>query len=178
MLRGEKVYLRAREEADVPILHRELYDDVEGFARADGRAWRPRARSTGSPYDPKAPTDHATPFTIVAVEGDEPAGEALLWDIDLHNRYAHVGIALLPGVRGKGLGTETLELLTGYGFEVLGLHRLQLETLAENAAMVSAARKVGFRLEGTLRESAWVLGAFVDEVILGLVADEWRSGRG
>ena len=38
MLRGEKVYLRAREEADVAVLHRELYDDVEGFARADGRA--------------------------------------------------------------------------------------------------------------------------------------------
>ena len=114
----------------------------------------------------------------MAVEGDELAGEALLWDIDLHNRYAHVGIALLPGVRGRGLGSETVELLTGYGFDVLGLHRLQLETLADNAAMISAAQKVGYRLEGTLRESAWVLGTFADEVILGLVADEWRSGRG
>ena len=178
MLRGEKVYLRAREEADVAVLHRELYDDVEGFTRADGRAWRPRPRSTGSPYDPKAPSDHVAAFTIVAVESDQVVGEALLWDIDLHNRYAHVGIALLPGGRGRGFGTETLTLLTGYGFDVLGLHRLQLETLADNPAMMSSAQKAGYRPEGTLRESAWVLGAFVDEVILGLVVDEWRSGRG
>jgi RimJ/RimL family protein N-acetyltransferase len=178
VLRGEKVYLRAREESDVPVLHRELYDDVTGHAKADGRPWQPRARSTGSPYDPKAPTDTAAPFTVVAIDGDEVAGEALLWGIDLHNRFAHIGIALVPGVRGRGWGTECLQLLAGYGFDVLGLHRLQLETLADNTAMTSTAQKVGFRLEGTLRESAWVLGSFVDEAILGLTVDEWRAGRG
>ncbi len=175
MLRGEKVYLRAREPADVPVLHRGLYDDVAMHARADGRAWRPYPLSTGSPYDVKEPSDRAAAFSVVAVEDDELLGEALLWSIDLHNRYAHVGIALLPAARGRGVGTETLDLLAGYGFDVLGLHRLQLETLADNDAMIGAAYKAGYRLEGTLRESGWVLGAFVDEVILGQTVDEWRN---
>jgi RimJ/RimL family protein N-acetyltransferase len=177
VLRGEKVYLRARDAADVPVLHRELYDDVEMHSRADGRAWRPQPLSTGSPYDPKESSDRASAFSVVAVAGDELLGEALLWGVDLHNRYAHVGIALLPAARGRGFGTEALDLLAGYGFDVLGLHRLQLETLADNEAMIGSARRAGYRLEGTLRESAWVLGAFVDEVILGLTADEWRSAR-
>ena len=82
-----------------------------------------------------------------------------------------------PSARGRGFGTETLDLLAGYGFDVLGLHRLQLETLADNEAMIASARKAGYRLEGTLRESGWVLGAFVDEVILGLTVDEWRRAR-
>lgn len=176
MLRGEKIYLRARDQADVEVLHRELYDDVAGHARADGRPWRPRPVATGSPYDPKAPSDGgAAVFSVVAVVGDELLGESLLWGVDLHNRYAHVGIALLPAARGRGFGTETLELLSGYGFDVLGLHRLQLETLADNEAMIAAAEKAGYRLEGTLRESAWVMGAFADEAVLGLTVEEWRS---
>ena len=176
MLRGDAVYLRARDEADVEVLHRELHDDVAGYARADGRAWRPQSRATGSAYDPKEPSAQVAQFTIVTVAGDEVVGSTLLWDIDLHNRSAHIGISLLPSSRGRGFGTETLDLLAGYGFDVLGLHRLQLETLADNEAMIASAHKAGYRLEGTLRESGWVLGAFVDEVVLGLLATEWRSG--
>jgi RimJ/RimL family protein N-acetyltransferase len=175
VLRGEKVYLRAREEPDAPVLHRGLYDDVAQHARADGRPWRPRPASTGSPYDPKAPGDGAAIFSVVAVDGDALLGDALLWSIDLHNRCAHIGISLLPAARGRGAGTETLTLLAGYGFDVLGLHRLQLETLADNEAMIGAARRAGFEHEATLRESAWVLGAFADEVIMALLADDWRS---
>jgi RimJ/RimL family protein N-acetyltransferase len=114
-------------------------------------------------------------FSVVAVEGDELAGDALLWDIDLHNRYAHVGLILLPRVRGRGFGTEALELLSGYAFDVLGLHRLQLETLADNVAMTRSAQKAGYRQEATLRETAWVMGAFEDEVVMALLAGEWRS---
>ena len=102
MLRGEKVYLRAREQADVPVLHRELYVDVETHARADGRAWRPRPVSTGSPYDPKEPSERAAAFAEGAGEGDELLGEALQRPIDLHTRYAHIGISLLPAARGRG----------------------------------------------------------------------------
>jgi RimJ/RimL family protein N-acetyltransferase len=31
----------------------------------------------------------------------------------------------------------------------------------------------GFVVEGTTRRSAWVVGDYVDEVILGLLAEEW-----
>ena len=49
-------------------------------------------------------------------------------------------------------------------------------TITTIKAMIASAHKAGYRLEGTLRESGWVLGAFVDEVVLGLLATEWRSG--
>ena len=177
MLRGEKVYLRARDEADVEVLHRELHDDVAHHARADGDAWRPQPRTTGSPFDPKPPSAEYANFTIVTVAGDEVVGSTLLWHIDVHNRSAHLGIALISSARGRGFGSETLDLLAGYAFDALGLHRLQLETLADNEAMIASARKAGYRLEATLRESGWVMGSFADEVVLGLLADEWRRAR-
>ena len=41
MLRAGKVGLRARDEADVAVLHAELYEDIATRMRADSRPWRP-----------------------------------------------------------------------------------------------------------------------------------------
>jgi RimJ/RimL family protein N-acetyltransferase len=112
---------------------------------------------------------------VVQLADDELAGEALLWGIDLHNRTAHIGISLRPAFRGRGLGTDVVRVLCHDGLVVRGLHRLQVETLADNAAMIRAATQAGFVPEGTLRRAAWVNGNFADEVVLGLLATEWDA---
>jgi RimJ/RimL family protein N-acetyltransferase len=176
MLRGDRIGLRARHETDVPVLQAELYDDVETRSEADSRPWRPIAPgSTASPYAIRDPTDDAASFSVVQLVDDELVGEALLWGIDLHNRTAHLGISLRPAFRGRGLGTDVVRVLCRYGFVVRGLHRLQVETLADNAAMIRAAIQAGFVPEGTLRRAAWVNGGFADEVILGLLAGDWHA---
>jgi RimJ/RimL family protein N-acetyltransferase len=172
VLRGEKVELRAREEADVAVLHAELYNDVATRSRADSRPWRPLAAdSSESPYRVREARDDAACFSLVERAGGELAGEALLWGIDLHNRNAHIGISLRPGFRGRGLATDALGVLCRYGFETRGLHRLQLETLADNVPMIKAAERAGFALEGTLRRAAWIGGTFADEVIFARLND-------
>lgn len=174
MISGNLAGLRARLPEDVAILDAELYNDVPNRARSDARPWRPVPASGGhSPYEPSAPSEDKAVFSVVDLASGELAGEALLWGIDLHNRCAHLGMALRPGARGRGLGADTVALLCRYGFTVRGLHRLQVETLADNPAMIGAARSAGFAVEGTLRRSAWVYGAFVDEVVLGLLAEDW-----
>ena len=172
MLRGEVVGLRARTEDDVPILHAELYDDVETRSRADSRPWRPIPLH-GSPYAVSEPSDDAAIFSIVLLADNTLVGEALLWGIDMHNRSAHLGMSLRPTLRGRGLGSDVVRVLCRYGFEVRGLHRLQIDTLADNAAMLRAGTKAGFTHDGTLRGAAWLNGQFVDEVVLGLLAEEW-----
>jgi RimJ/RimL family protein N-acetyltransferase len=115
-------------------------------------------------------------FSVVELVGGELAGEALLWAIDLHNRMAHLGVSLRPAFRGRGLGADVVLALCEYGFAVRGLHRLQVDTLAGNTAMIRAATQAGFVPEGTLRRAAWVNGDFADEVILGLLAADWDGG--
>jgi RimJ/RimL family protein N-acetyltransferase len=174
MLRAGKIGLRARAEADVPILHTELYEDVAIRSQADSRPWRPVSPgSAASPYAISEPSDDAAIFSVVELAGNELAGDALLWGIDLHNRMAHIGLGLRPAFRGRGLGTDVVRALCEYGFSVRGLHRLQIETLATNAAMIHAAERVGFTREGTLRQAAWVTGEWLDEVILALLAADW-----
>ena len=176
MLTGEVVALRARMDSDIAVLEAELYDDVALRSRSDMRPWRPvppgSAESAFRVTDPHAdPAD----FSVVELASGELAGAAVLWGVDPHNRVAHAGLSLRPSFRGRGLGTDTVRLLCRYGFEVRGLHRMQVETLADNAAMIRAATQAGFTREGTLRQAAWVLGEFADEVILGQLAPEWRS---
>ena len=94
-----------------------------------------------------SPADAAV-FAVTELATGELAGEALLWGIDLHNRSAHVGIALRPAFRGRGLGADAVRVLCRYGFAIRGLHRLQLETLADNHAMIAVAERSGSPARG------------------------------
>ncbi|MBB5781424.1 GNAT family N-acetyltransferase [Nonomuraea jabiensis] len=176
MLKGKKVGLRARYEDDIPILRAELYDDVVNASRAEGRPWRP---ITPGSKDPRLVVDDQeqghVPFSVVELDGGTLVGTANLWGIDTHNRSAHIGLGLLPSARGHGYGTDVVAVLCHYGFVVRGLQRLQIETLSDNAAMLRAAERNGFVREGVLRSSSWVMGEFLDEVLLGLLVQEWKG---
>lgn len=178
MLSGSVVGLRARHDEDIPTLRTELYDDVVTGARSEGEPWRPLSPGT---KDPRLVVDdtkeRVVQFSVVELEGKTLIGTAVLWGIDTHNRVAHLGLGLLPAARGKGYGTDVVAVLCYYGFAVRGLHRLQVETLSDNTAMLRSAEANGFVREGVLRSSAWVLGEFLDEIMLGLLEEEWRQAN-
>ncbi|WLQ50187.1 GNAT family protein [Streptomyces poriferorum] len=175
MLSGNKVGLRARHEDDIPILRAELYNDVVNASRAEGGPWRPMAPDSKDPRLVGDDEDQAcVPFSVVELDEGTLVGTATLWGIDNHNRSAHIGLGLRPAARGKGYGTDAVAVLCQYGFVVRGLHRLQIETLPDNAAMLASAERNGFVREGVLRSAAWVMGEFLDEVLLGLLAQDWK----
>ena len=175
MLRGSKVGLRARHQEDIPILLAEISDDVVNASRAEGAPWRPISPGSDHPHLAlNDPNQAHVQFSVVELEGGTLVGNATLWGIDNHHRSAHIGVGLLPAARGQGYGTDVVGVLCHYGFVVRGLRRLQIETLADNAGMLGSAERNGFVREGVLRSAAWVLGEFLDEVLLGLLAQEWR----
>jgi RimJ/RimL family protein N-acetyltransferase len=176
MLRGERVGLRARVEKDVPILYDELYSDVPGTLSRDGAVWVPKSPGRdSSPFAVRDAKPEVAAFSAVELDSDELIGSTVLWGIDMHNRLAHIGIGLRPAFRGRGFGVEIVRVLCHYGFVIRGLHRLQIETLADNAAMLRTAARAGFSREGVLRAAAYVAGAWVDEVVLGQLAAEWSA---
>lgn len=175
MLTGELVTLRAIERDDIEVLH--------GIDMAYA-TW-PELNYT--PYAPKSldevlkafdgddessyrGSEAFVPFAIVV--DDEVVGMCCFWGIDLHNRRAHLGIGLAEEHRGKGIGTDATRVMLHYGFVDRGLHRVQLEVLATNAAAIRSYVKAGFREDGRMRESAWVRGEFVDEVYMSVVAGD------
>jgi RimJ/RimL family protein N-acetyltransferase len=177
MLRGSKVGLRARHEDDIPILQAGLHNDVVNHSRsAGGGPWQPiRPGAKDAPFVVNDTEEGHVPFSVVELDGGTLAGAATLWGIDNHNRSAHIGVTLLPSSRGKGYGTDVVAVLCHYAFVVHGLRRLQIETLSDNVAMLGAAERNGFVREGVLRSASWVMGEFVDEVLLGLLVQEWKA---
>jgi RimJ/RimL family protein N-acetyltransferase len=175
MLRGETVGLRAPHESDIEIFENELLNDVMTRVRSDSRPWRPvTPGSADSPYRNVTDPAATVRFSVVELATGELAGEAVMFEIDPHNRNAHIGLGLRPAYRGRHLGTDLVRVLCRYGFEIRGLHRLQVDTLTDNDAMIGAAKRAGFVTEGVLRQVGWVNGAFADAVVLGQLATEWR----
>ena len=104
-------------------------------------------------------------FAIVDPATDEPIGEIGLVEISWDSRRAGLGLHVLPGSRRAGVGREAIELLVGWAQGELGLHRIELHTLPENAPMQRLAEAAGFTREGVLRDYTFERGRFVDNVV-------------
>lgn len=184
MLLSENLLLRAERRDDLPVLHAAFDLDPGVHALVSEDPWRPvtlERREAGFDARQGASADGGPTADVrFAVQLRDDAqercvGYGSVWGLDLHNRIAHLGLALVPDVRGRGLGRQLVGLLCEYAFLHRDLHRVQLETLGTNVAMQSVARACGFTQEGRRREVAFVTGARDDEVIFGLLAPEWRA---
>lgn len=92
-------------------------------------------------------------------------GAVDLYEIDMLNRRAYVGIMIAPGFRGYGYGTAALESVTRYCRDVLGLHRLWAEVGADNAASRALFARAGYRAVARLPERCRRGDAYVDTIL-------------
>lgn len=75
---------------------------------------------------------------------------------------------------GKGYAFEAATALLPFAFNDLKLHRLFADIDPRNEASCRVAVKLGFKLEGIMRENYWLKGEWCSAAIYGLLADEWR----
>jgi RimJ/RimL family protein N-acetyltransferase len=74
---------------------------------------------------------------------------------------------------GKGIGTEVHLRLVDWGFKSLGLHKIWADIRADNIAIIRVVEKLGFKVEGRLREEKNMGGQRVDVIRIGLLRDEF-----
>jgi RimJ/RimL family protein N-acetyltransferase len=97
-----------------------------------------------------------------------------------HFRHSgEFGIGILdPSARGRGLGGEAAELLLRFAFDEIGLHRVELRVFAFNEPALRLYRRLGFREEGRRRELLFRDGQFHDDIVMAMLADEYRRRPG
>lgn len=118
-------------------------------------------------------------FVACLLEDDRPIGTIGLFDLDLVNGSAGLGISIgEPGDRGRGHGTDMLEALLGFGFGSLRLERIWLDVYDFNPGARHVYEQAGFVHEGTQRHAVFREGRFVDVIRMAILADEWRTRRG
>ncbi|KAH8821808.1 putative GNAT family acetyltransferase [Xylogone sp. PMI_703] len=92
-----------------------------------------------------------------------------------HNRRGEIGIKLKSDAHGQGYGTEALSWALGWCFRTANLHQVQLEAYEWNERALKMYKRVGFQEEGRLRQSIWREGRWWDEIIMGILEDEWKA---
>ena len=85
-----------------------------------------------------------------------------------------MGYWLAPQARGRGYATAAVRLVARWGFDRLGLARLELFTDVDNVASQNVATRCGFRREGLLRSHLLVRsrGERRDSLVYGLLAED------
>jgi ribosomal-protein-serine acetyltransferase len=88
------------------------------------------------------------------------------------NRKASLAYLLDAGHQGRGIVTRAARALLAHAFEAMGLHRVELTCVTDNAASVAVAERLGFTREGRLRDAEQLDGRFVDHFVYGLLSGE------
>ncbi len=170
-LRGEKVSLRPITEADTEQI-------VRWRNRPEVRAWFLdqrlfTAESHRQWLESRVKTGEVAQFIVTRLETGEEVGSVYLRDIDRQAGRCEYGVFLgEPSARGRGLGSEACRLACRYAFETLGLHRVFLRVLADNADAIRSYERAGFRREGLLRDHVRLGGVWRDLVLMGLLRGE------
>jgi RimJ/RimL family protein N-acetyltransferase len=185
-LTGERVTLRPFIEADVPALVAALSDPEVLRLTGSSHGDQPPSAVPSAPADEQvrlwyrsrnAQLDRLDLAVVDRATG-HCVGEVVLNDWNEANRSCNFRTLLGPGGRDRGLGTEALRLVVGYGFEQLGLHRIELEVYAFNPRARHVYEKVGFVAEGVLREGLRYGDGWVDATVMSILDREWARHRG
>lgn len=86
-------------------------------------------------------------------------------------RRGEVAYDLARAEWGRGVMAEVLPHVMAFGFEALGLRRLEAMVTVGNGRSCALLERQGFHREGLLRDHAWWKGRYWDQLIYGRVAD-------
>jgi RimJ/RimL family protein N-acetyltransferase len=115
-------------------------------------------------------------FNIVDLETDGPIGRCLLFYIDQVNRRARLGIVIgEKALWNQGYGQDATRLMLDYGFNLLNLNSIELDTVSFNERAINCYKKVGFKVIGKRRQARIIGGKKFDEVLMDILAEEFES---
>jgi ribosomal-protein-alanine N-acetyltransferase len=88
---------------------------------------------------------------------------------------AELGYWIAPALRGAGLVTEAAQAVVSCGFETIGLHKIGVRCVEDNAASRRVIEKLGFRMVGRLDDDVWRDGRWWPMLCYELTAPEWSD---
>lgn len=111
---------------------------------------------------------------LIVNKSNNILGEVVLNEIEEDSRNANFRICLFKSsLCGRGYGTQSIKLIIKFAFEVLHLHRVELEVYSFNIRAQKAYYKVGFIKEGIKREGEFINGSYCDVIIMSILESDY-----
>jgi RimJ/RimL family protein N-acetyltransferase len=178
VLRGKRIRLTAFTKEDMGTV-RQWYEDAEYLRLFDASPAYPQSVEQLEAQLSEAQKNKDS-YSFAARPLDS---ESLIGLVELEVLWAHQNAWLSIGIgdpanRGKGYGSEMLQLVLRFGFHELNLHRIQLTVFGYNTAAIAFYEKAGFQYEGTHREFLRRDGRWHDMLLYGLLSHEWEARQG
>jgi [ribosomal protein S5]-alanine N-acetyltransferase len=151
----------AREVADttLTIPHPYPKGGATMWIATHGAAWTARTQATYAIVD--RGTDALRGAAGIALSMPNSRGELGYW----------IGVPYW----NRGYCTEAVGALMAFGFQSLGLHRLEARHFIRNPASGRVMQKLGMTLEGIHREAYLRWDRFEDVAMYGILRDEWNA---
>ena len=116
-------------------------------------------------------------FAVVPDGMDTAIGIIQLRSLERGFGMAEWGFAMGSPFWGTGIFAEAARLVVDYAVDVIGIRRLEARAAVANGRGNGALRKVGAVQEGVLRGSFIRNGVRHDQVLWGILAEDWRLQR-
>jgi ribosomal-protein-serine acetyltransferase len=113
--------------------------------------------------------------SFVIMYKDKLVGRIGLHHMNLQNKIAAIGYWQDKGVEGQGIITKSCIALINYGFEDLGLHRIEIKAATNNLKSQAIPERLNFKKEGILRQAELVNNEYLDLVLFSMLSHEWTG---
>jgi ribosomal-protein-alanine N-acetyltransferase len=124
----------------------------------------------------KAPTGtKPTRWCVVSKRDDRAIGTCGYHNWSARNRRAEIGYDLSPDAWGQGFMSEALGAAIDYGFNHMNLNRIEALVYPENVRSVRLLERLGFQVDGVLRDYFFHDGKFYDHQLFSLLRREWKG---
>lgn len=167
------VVVRALSDTDVPAIVAACQDpEIPRYTEVPEPYGELEARTFLAQLPARAASGEQLSLAVAEPDG---RGGALLGTIgvariDWVHARGEVGYWLGAPARGRGAARRAVELLAGWAFAEVGLHRLEILVEPSNVASQRVAEAAGFAREGVLRSYRESKGRRRDYVVFGRVA--------
>lgn len=166
--------LREIERYDLPYINK-WHNDLELSKSLGGGARFVGSEVDNAWYDCYLDSRSNSVRCAIVDDEDVIVGCVYLLDIDYINLSADLHIMIgEKECRGKGVGTFAIASMVNHAFFNLNLRRIQLEVLDSNEVAKNLYKKIGFVEEGRKRKAVYKTGKYVDEIIMGLLREEYQ----
>ncbi len=173
MLREEKVLLRPIKKSDKDFFLKWMNDpEVTQYIRI----YLPINEMLEEKWIENISLRDVEKTVLFVIEAeDKVIGNCSLNNINKKDQVAVFGIIIgEKDCWGKGYGVSATKLIIDYGFNQLNLRRISSSAISFNERSIALHKKTGFKEEGRLRKNIFVNGSFYDEVLFGLLREEWK----
>jgi RimJ/RimL family protein N-acetyltransferase len=177
LLTTERLVLRRFRAADAPVLA-EYRSDPEVARYQSWDAPFPLLRAETAVANFVAADPGKAGWFQYAIERAQD--HALIGDVAVHLhenlKQAEIGFTLAGQHQKQGYATEAVHAVLDRLFRLQGLHKVTGECDARNTSSAGLLERLGFTLEGRLREQTFIKGEWTDDLLFGMLATEWLAG--